>query len=73
MTVIAGHLHCDAFDKWCHCRDAIWSSDKHKEVLQPLKYFHCECGKDILCEKGVGIKYEHTNGTAQKIYFCQGY
>jgi hypothetical protein len=72
LTILAGHLSCDAFNKWCHCEDHIWAPNKHKKVEHLLIYFRCEsCDLDILCERGLGIKYVEKDGKPEKVFFCR--
>jgi hypothetical protein len=70
MTIIARHLRCDAQKMCIQCSDYLWSPEKKTEYIQI--FYHCPfCRMDILCERGVGIRFTHDNqGQIHKIYTC---
>ncbi|MFX1518959.1 MAG: hypothetical protein ACFFCD_03450 [Promethearchaeota archaeon] len=72
MTVIAKHLRCDAQKMCIQCSDYLWSPEKKREHNMLMVYYYCPfCKIDILCERGVGMRFTQDNqGQIQKIFVC---
>ncbi|MFX1465397.1 MAG: hypothetical protein ACFFA5_02850 [Promethearchaeota archaeon] len=72
MTLIAKHLRCDAQKMCIQCSDYLWSPEKKGEHGAMNIYYYCPfCKMDILCERGVGIRFTHDRqGQIGKMYVC---